>query len=184
MVPGSSVWKEDERKFKELVLYISQWCANDPKFGATKLNKALYFSDFLAYATLGESITKVEYQKLPNGPAPRRLKPLREAMVTSGELGIQEVPLRGGKIQIRTVNLRRPDLSVFTADEIALVDSVLTALAEANAETVSEMSHAMIGWKVTQLGQTIPYETIFVSDRPLTEVDKQRAHEVAIELGL
>ena len=180
----TAIGKEDEIKFKELVLYISQRCANDPKFGATKLNKALYFSDFLAYATLGQAITKAEYQKLENGPAPRRLKPIREAMVAARELGIQEIPLRGGKTQIRTVNLRRPNLSVFTAAEIALVDGVLTALADANADTISEISHAMIGWKVTQLGQTIPYETIFVSDLPLTEIDRQRAFEVAAELGL
>jgi hypothetical protein len=88
-------WPEDERKMKELILYISQKCADDAKFGATKLNKILYFSDFLAYAYHGSPITGFEYQKLPNGPAPRRLVPVREQLMESGELGIQEVPLRG-----------------------------------------------------------------------------------------
>jgi len=30
-------------KFRELILYISQKCANDPSFGAIKVNKILYF---------------------------------------------------------------------------------------------------------------------------------------------
>ena len=174
----------DERKFRELVLYISQRYAHDPKFGATKLNKALYFSDFLAYANLGSAITGVEYQKLPNGPGPRRMVPIRDEMVARGELGIQPVLLKGGKIQHRTVNLRAPDLSVFSPEEIALIDSVLAALENADAETVSNISHRMIGWKVAKEKQTIPYETIFVSDVPLTAIDRQRAVEVAAELGL
>src|SRR5437660_6974881 len=57
-------WPENEVRYKELVLYICQKCATDQKFGATKLNKILYFSDFLAYAELGEPITGFEYQRL------------------------------------------------------------------------------------------------------------------------
>ena len=109
---------ENEARYRELVLYICQKCATDPKFGATKLNKLLYFSDFLAYAQLGEPITGFEYQRLPNGPAPRRLLPMREEMERRRDLGFQIVPLRGGRTQRRAVNLRSPDLSVFTAEQI------------------------------------------------------------------
>jgi hypothetical protein len=49
-------WPEDEQKMKELILYISQKCADDTKFGATKLNKILYFSDFLAYASMAHPL--------------------------------------------------------------------------------------------------------------------------------
>ena len=54
----------DEEKLSELILYISQKCATDPKFGAVKLNKILYLSDFLAFGNWGEPITGVEYQHL------------------------------------------------------------------------------------------------------------------------
>ena len=36
---------ESERRFRELLLYICEKCATDPKYGTTKLNKILYFSD-------------------------------------------------------------------------------------------------------------------------------------------
>ncbi|MGD1069005.1 MAG: type II toxin-antitoxin system antitoxin SocA domain-containing protein [Bryobacteraceae bacterium] len=165
---------EDERKFRELILYISQKCADDPTFGATKLNKILYFSDFYHYGNTGSPITGFEYQKLPNGPCPRKLLPIRAKMLKEGILGIQAKSLRNGNIQHRTVNLRRPDLSVFSAEEIAQVDQVIEGLAMANAETASELSHRMMGWIVARDNETIPYATVFLSSQPLTAEDKQR----------
>ncbi len=44
---------ENEKKFAELILYVSQKSTFDSTFGSTKLNKILYFSDFLAYGKLG-----------------------------------------------------------------------------------------------------------------------------------
>src|ERR1700733_2004446 len=98
---------DNPRELRELILYISQKCANDPRFGAVKLNKVLYFSDFLSYAHYREPITGMEYFKLPHGPAPRRLVPIREQMKQDGDLGIQELPIGSG-IERRPVNLRAP----------------------------------------------------------------------------
>jgi antitoxin SocA-like protein len=174
---------ENDKRFKELVLYVSQKCANDPTFGATKLNKILFYADFLAYANLGEPITGFEYQKLRWGPAPRRLIPVQAEMIERGELVLQPVHLLGGKIQKRTINLRNPDLSVFKAEEIALVDEVIEALQSARAEAVSELSHRLVGWKVVQEGESIPYNTIFLSDEPLTEAEIERGRELARQYG-
>ena len=63
----------DEKKLEELILYISEQCADDPTRGAVKLNKILCYSDFLFYAYHDRGITNVEYQKLPKRPAPRKL---------------------------------------------------------------------------------------------------------------
>jgi hypothetical protein len=171
-------WTENETRYRELVLYICQKSATDPKFGATKINKILYFSDFLAYATLGEPITGFEYQRLPNGPAPRRMLPMRDEMEKRRDLGFQIVPLRGGRTQHKAVNLRQPDLSVFTAAQISLVDRIIEELWNLDAEAVSDLSHRMMGWRLADLGETIPYETVFISSEPLTETDVQRGREL------
>jgi Protein of unknown function (DUF4065) len=171
-------WTENEARYRELVLYICQKCANDPKFGATKLNKILYFSDFLAYATLGEPITGFEYQRLPNGPAPRRMLPMRDEMIKRRDLGFQTVHLKGGRTLHRAVNLRDPNLNVLTAEQIALVDRIIGELWDLDAEEVSDLSHRMMGWKVADLNETIPYETVFISSGPLTETDVERGREL------
>src|SRR5438132_6872604 len=101
----------DEEKLGELILYISQKCATDSKFGAVKLNKILYLSDFLAFGNWNEPITGVEYQHLRKGPAPRRLVPVRDTLRSQGDIAVQEIPLKSGNIQKRTVNLREPDLA-------------------------------------------------------------------------
>src|ERR1700756_5033063 len=158
----------DERKLAELILYISQKCANDPTFGAVKLNKILCYSDFLFYAYNDRGITNVEYQKLPNGPAPRRLIPVRERLIQNGELAVQEVALKSGQTQKRTVNLRKPNLDIFSGTEIATVDRVIESMENVTAENVSEMSHTLVGWLVVDEGETIPYNTIYFANPPLT----------------
>jgi len=176
--------QENERKLAELILYISQKCALDPNFGATKLNKILYFSDFSAYGNWGQSITGAEYQNLKKGPAPKRLIPVRNQLVEDGGIAIQPVPLGNGIVRHRTINLREPDLTLFNGREIALVDSVIKQLDGLNASDVSELSHLYVGWKATREGETIAYGTVFLSDEPLTEAEIIRAKEIMAEEGL
>ncbi len=174
---------ESDLKLGELILYISKKSAYDPHFGATKLNKILYFSDFIAYGRWGAAITDAEYQNLPKGPAPRRLIPVRDQLVKDGALAIQPVGLGTGYTQIRTVNLREPDLSVFRANDIALVDEVIEGLNSLNANNVSDLSHKLVGWKSTVVGDTINYATIFLSDEPLSEAEQKRARELSTEIA-
>jgi hypothetical protein len=82
----AEVAKGNERKLEELILYISQKCANDKTFGSIKLNKILCYSDFTFYVYNGHGITDMDYQKLANGPAPRRLVPVRDKMIRKGHL--------------------------------------------------------------------------------------------------
>lgn len=173
----------DEDKLAELILYISQKCATDPKFGAVKLNKILYLSDFLSFGHWGEPITGVDYQHLRKGPAPRRLVPVREKLQQEGKLVVQRLPLKGGNEQVRTVNLTEPHLKLFSGREIALVDSIIEELWDMDAEQSSELSHRFVGWKMTKENEAIPYGSIFISDEPLSEAEIVRGQQLARELG-
>jgi hypothetical protein len=168
----------NEEKLAELILHISDRCANDPTFGATKLNKILCFSDFIYYAYHDQGITGVEYQKLPAGPAPRRLLPVRNKLIKEKALALQEVSLKSGRIQKRTVNLRKARLELFSGAEIALVDNIIDSLREVDAESTSRMSHEMVGWLVARDGDTIPYDTVYFANPPLTVADRYRAQEL------
>jgi hypothetical protein len=153
----------DDRKLKELILFISRRSERDPNFGATKLNKLLFFADFLAYAKLGHSITGQDYQKLPNGPAPRRLVPITKEMSGKSDSSFAWAERqRYGRLQKVPVALREPNLDGFSAAEIAIVTDVIETLAERNAKEVSTLSHEFDGWKLAEQGETIPYETALV----------------------
>src|SRR5438128_11544173 len=63
----------NSEKFKTLVLYVI-WRTGDVRdFGATKLNKVLWFSDARAFEALGESITGDTYVRQKFGPVPRHI---------------------------------------------------------------------------------------------------------------
>ncbi len=165
-----------EERLAELILYISQKCASDPKFGATKLNKILYFSDYLAYGTYGRAITGVPYCHREQGPAPERLVPIRRYLESNRALIVQKIPIGNGMEQHRTIALRNPDLRDFSQDDIALIDGIIKYFWDFDASESSELSHQMVGWKATEMDEQIPYRTIFLSDPPLTEREKEYAH--------
>ena len=105
-------YSDGETKLKELMLYVADKCSQDPNFGSTKLNKILWWSDFFAFGKIGKPITGVEYQKLDNGPAPRRLLPIRKGMVKKGDACIKEE--WGGKhIRHRLISMRKPKINIF-----------------------------------------------------------------------
>ena len=173
----------NKAKFRELALYIAARCESDPGFGATKLNKILFYSDFSAYARLGESITGDEYQCLEMGPAPKHWLPIKADLENRGDAA-EAVRQRFGRPQKRLIPLRDPDLSKFSADEISTVDGVILELWGKSATEVSELSHQFDGWKLTEIGDTIPYETVFISRRPLTPAEIAHGQQVAARLGI
>lgn len=167
---------------RELMLYVAQHCATDPTFGAVKLNKILWWSDFLAYVKFGTPITGVAYQRLQNGPAPRMFVPVRDELIEDGSAVISPESSIPGFTRNRLVPLRAPDLSLFTADKIALVNSVIEFIWNETAATVSWLSHGK-AWTVAENGEDIPYEAVFLSDDAVTEEDVKRTHELAQEYG-
>lgn len=167
---------DPDKRLGELLLYIAKKCQGDAYFGNTKLNKILFFSDFFAYKRKGTSVTGSEYIKQDFGPTPLRLVQVRNRLEKNKSAVIQKVEMMG-KTQHRLLALRDPDLSEFTADDIALVDQIIEFLRDKTAKEASDLSHNRI-WRVAQLGETIPYEAVFVSDDNPTEGDVKRAQEL------
>lgn len=169
------------QRFRELIVYIADKCRAAEYFGATKLNKILYHADFRAFERFGQPITGVTYFKLPKGPAPKALVPVRHELVNEGAIEIEERPI-GNHVQKRVVPLREAYLDVFTKAEIALVDEVIRELWSQSAPEVSNASHD-VRWRTLALRDEIPYEAVFLSDAGLTQNDIKRTRELADEFG-
>jgi len=165
--------RPNDEKLRELILLIAEWSQADPKFGAIKLNKLLFYCDFSAFLTFGKPITGQEYFALPQGPAPRRLKPITEKMKRDEELAYQEVPYYG-HMQKRPIALRAAGLTVFSAKEVDLVRRTVEKFWQQGAMEISEQSHLFLGWRVARKGETIPYATALVGCRPPTAEERKR----------
>jgi uncharacterized phage-associated protein len=168
----------EPRKFSELVLYVAHRSEDDPRFGAVKLNKILYYADFNTYRRLGHPITGAEYQKLNEGPAPREMLSMRRTMLDSQLISIEFRPYFNG-VQQRIVALREPDTSVFLPGELEIVDETISALWNMSARQASDLSHTEIGWKAAQRGEAIPYQTAWLSSDPIPQEAEEYWREKA-----
>jgi len=83
---------ESTPKLKELIVYILDLCRHRPILGEAALNKILYFSDFIHYATAGHSITGVRYVKDKRGPIPdpNAVQSARDELIEENRLSVQE----------------------------------------------------------------------------------------------
>jgi hypothetical protein len=167
----------NDAKLRELILYICETSEGDESFGSVKLNKLLFYSDFLAYQKFGKAITGHEYQKLEQGPAPRAMLPMMNDMTGKDELRVREGDYFG-KRQKKPLALREPQLDKFNGNEIALVDRLIKRFWGMSGTAISELSHEFVGWQIVEMGETIPYSLALLDTRPLTEQEKQWALEL------
>jgi uncharacterized phage-associated protein len=166
---------EDEAKFAELLLYVAGKTLADHHGGAVKLNKYLYFAEFAAVRRIGRPITGVKYQKLRHGPAPRRLLPIRDALVAGGSARLERRQDAFGYEHTDLVPLREADLSRFSGDEIRIIDEIIEELLPLNGSQVSDLSHREAGWMMVSVGDTIPYELALVAPPDEVEVTDEIA---------
>jgi hypothetical protein len=87
-----------------------------------------------------------------------------------------------GKLQHRIVPLRSADLSIFTGEEIALVDDIIKFCWGKNAREMSELSHGK-AWQTRYDGDLIPYEAVLLSNEPITVADISRTEEIGRQLN-
>ena len=148
-------------KFTEMVLHVAERLRNDRAGGATKLNKILFFAEFTHLRRHHRVISGCVFQKLPHGPAPRQLLPVRQNLIASGAARLIEEDFLGHPQQ-RLLPARDADLNVFTDDEIQTIEDVLGQLEGMTGTQVSELSHQEPGWRLTEAGETIPFSTAFL----------------------
>lgn len=173
--------RHPDKRLGELMLYIAKKSQFDHNFGGTKLNKILFYADSVSYSRSGKPITGAEYIKQEFGPTPKRLLPVRKQLESRKEAAVQRVDFLR-KEQQRLVALREPDLSLFSGEEIALVDQVIELLRGKSAKDVSELSHNR-AWRVAKMGGSIPYEAAFISDENPNEQDVERGRELIEQHG-
>jgi len=149
----------DEGKLAELLLLVAEALKEDRFAGATKVNKVLFFAEFAHVRQTGRPITGVPYQKLVNGPAPRRLVPVRDRLIASGD-AVLETEAVLGRTQHRLRALRKPDLSRFSGTELAAVRDALELLSGRTGNEASRLSHEEAGWRMVGEREDIPYEDV------------------------
>lgn len=167
----------NESKLKSLAHYICWKCQDPATLGAVKLNKVLWFADTTAFIMWGKPITEATYVKQQFGPVPSSIYAALHELVTERKLVIRDMP-HFGKAKREFIALVSADISMFSPEEISLVDEVIHEICNNHTATsISEASHDRI-WELAEIGETIPYQAVLASELgEITDADLAWARE-------
>jgi uncharacterized phage-associated protein len=157
-----------EEKVKELIVLLSEMSEGDEYFGATKLNKLLFFTDFLAYIQYGKPISGFTYEAQPEGPMLTNFYAIRDELQKNQDIAVARLNFMGYP-QHKTLALRPPDVSKFSAEEMRIISHIVSEYQFMSASQISALSHEFLGWQAVDIGEVIPYEIALVSTSDLTE---------------
>lgn len=148
----------DYDKAKELILYFCSQSVNGGGVARTKLNKLLWYADFLHQKHFGRPVTGMPYVRLQYGPVPECYELLFLTLEAEGLLGITMKEFDDGGTAHYHVAKRSPDLNVLTPTELQAVSKVTAELAQLNAKSIAERSHQEDAWIRTEPNSLVELE--------------------------
>lgn len=150
-------------KFKQVLLYILNKVGAKPNVGETVLHKLLYFIDFDYYERYEENLMGLTYIKNYYGPTSVEFKSIIDDMREKGEIEAVNSAYFDYP-QKKYLPLKRPDLTVLSAREVAHIDNVLFRLSDKSAAELENYSHEDIPWVSAKFGKSLSYESVFYRD--------------------
>lgn len=143
-------------KLKNTLLYIIEKCHG---VFFTKMNKLLFYSDFLSYQRTGKGMTGLAYMAISYGPVPVRWDRIYSFY---DEIRQEIVQFPSGKEGTKLVSDLSADMSCFSGAELATLDYVIQRFKGESSETISEISHQEDAWQqYVNSGDLIDYNMAF-----------------------
>ena len=93
------------------------------------------------------------------------MKPVLDSLIASGAVEEEKIDIGARHPLMRPHAVRAPDVSLFSADEKAFVDELLSKFARMSGTELAELSHAEIGYKAAYARgdkETIAYATAYL----------------------
>lgn len=130
----------DLKKLENFIIFFTE------KLGGvfeTKLNKLLFYSDFIHYKLFARGISGLRYRAIQYGPVPVNYGTLYESF---GALRKDIVEIPGGYTGSVIYADREFDRSLFSDDEMETMEKVLTFFKSATSKDISSKSHQEEAW--------------------------------------
>jgi len=175
----------DKAKFKALVHYAIWRAGAKDGFGATKLYKALWFSEAKSFVLRGKPLAGAVYVREEHGPVPRLGKVVRDELEAEGK--IKQSQESGKYKQWHFKALAPPDVAFLSVEEKKDLDYWIDTLADKHtAKSASDLSHEDDGcWQMARMGEEIPFHAFMTTRiREMNNEEQVWAKRRAKELGL
>lgn len=131
--------KPNFKKMQEMILYF----AETMRPYKTKMNKLLFYSDFLMFNRTGFSITGAQYRAIQYGPVPRNYDALFNETYNNDSIDYFIEGDSGEKI----IANRNFDSSVFSEEELSVMRDVAEKFKTISVNHIIELSHKEKGWE-------------------------------------
>jgi putative zinc finger/helix-turn-helix YgiT family protein len=142
-------------KMINLIVYIAE--KTNGVF-TTKLNKLLWYMDFLYFKGYTISITGSDYVHLPLGPVPNEYKWIIAAALDGDFIGEEEISYSSGYTGLQYKAVMNINNEYFSQNERKILDFIIDYFKEYNCEDIKEMSHKEKAYRETQMNQRISYK--------------------------
>ena len=133
------------RRVSNLVLHILSQ-SNHQYNSPLKINKVLFFIDFLAFKELGRSVTGLTYRAIQWGPVPTFYNNIY-LRLDNEELAAQSAVELGDNFVILYTPLKDSDMSLFDEVEKSLIDITVAKFKNMPTRTIVDLSHQEKAWK-------------------------------------
>lgn len=143
----------DLERVGQAVLYL----VSGVQTGMVKLNKMLWYVDFLSYKRCAVALVGLPYRRLPYGPIADHYKSLFAEVEDEGYVQAELMEYPGGVEGAEYKPAATSDLSFFTGDEIAVLDVVKKRLGPLTAKQAADLSHAERAWIETPPNDVVSY---------------------------
>ena len=150
----------DFEKFTEMVVFFSEHL--EPF--KTKMNKLLFYADFLMFKKSCFSISGVRYTAIDMGPVPNNFQSIFEYLANEDEIDIfnTEFPQGYSGEQFKARGNRPFNPSKFNAAELDVLNSVAVAFKQTSTNDIIKKSHLENAWKENEKGKkVISYQYAF-----------------------
>jgi uncharacterized phage-associated protein/transcriptional regulator with XRE-family HTH domain len=132
--------KQSYSKVKNVILYyVSQL---DGVFN-TKMNKLLFYSDFLSYKLHGVGITGLSYVAIQYGPVPEHWNVVYGSI---DDIRTEIIAFSSGNSGDKLCSDIQPDMNEFSKEDIVILETVLSEFKDVSANDISAISHKEDAW--------------------------------------
>ena len=143
-------------KLKNVILYLLDKCGNTFN---TKMNKLLFYTDFLSYKLYGQGITGLSYNAIQYGPVPLRWDRVYSLI---DDVYPEIIEFTSGNCGTKLCSTLSPDYNCFSTEELAILEMVLDKFKDFSASEISDLSHKENAWiKFNNSNQFIDYKEAF-----------------------
>ena len=156
--------KINEKKYKNAILFFAKKIQNGT-LGKLKLMKLLYFLDFDFFEKYGRPVTGDEYLRFEYGPVPRMGEKMLKKM-SGSEIRITKRKVAYGlNDQMHIEALKDFDLSVFTKEELLMLEEVADKWERFAGTEMKNASHGEAPWIATKPNDIIDYNLVYYRNK-------------------